>query len=428
MPAVAARCGTGGGARSTLHKPSPPTVVFFDSFFFPTLVINPTLEPPRHHVFADTIGFHVTRQKMAAACSCRSTALRVFVRSVAQIYIPNETVARPSWRQARRQPYAHITTGTRAPALAKASYSTRPSHTVADPGTSIPTPAAGPAAADRQKPLGPSNATVQDDPDNVLSTIERLSEHARKKRNRYADPTGHAHVEKSQARVSGNALVPPAHEQTFEVPDEAAFSLGEEAKLAEQRRRKQRLDGERDRERARREREHERERERKQREKERLKNKPLWAIQKEALKKKFPEGWRPRKRFSPDALNGIRALHQQFPDTYTTEALAKKFEVSAEAIRRILRTKWEPTSEEEEDRQRRWYNRGVAIWDRYAALGKTPPKKWQDAGVTTRTWSGPSSWEEAWAAEDEVQDERAEVEIRKQRRFKTQHRLAKNLM
>ncbi|KAJ4424546.1 Required for respiratory growth protein 9 mitochondrial [Gnomoniopsis sp. IMI 355080] len=125
----------------------------------------------------------------------------------------------------------------------------------------------------------------------------------------------------------------------------------------------------------------EKEEEKKRREKERLKARPDWAAQKEALKKKFPEGWRPRKKLSPDALNGIRALNQQFPDTYTTEVLANKFEVSPEAIRRILRSKWEATPEEEEERERRWHNRGVNIWQHYAAIGKKPPAKWREAGV-----------------------------------------------
>ncbi|MCV5164004.1 hypothetical protein OFB65_27020, partial [Escherichia coli] len=40
--------------------------------------------------------------------------------------------------------------------------------------------------------------------------------------------------------------------------------------------------------------------------------------QKNALKEKFPEGWKPLKKLSPDALEGIRALHKQFPEEYTT--------------------------------------------------------------------------------------------------------------
>jgi hypothetical protein len=107
-----------------------------------------------------------------------------------------------------------------------------------------------------------------------------------------------------------------------------------------------------------------------------------WQTQKAALKEKFPEGWVPRKRLSPDALAGIRALHQQFPEEYTTEVLASKFEVSPEAIRRILKSKWEPKPEEEIDRQERWFSRGKRIWSAWAEEGKKPPKKWRKEGIT----------------------------------------------
>jgi hypothetical protein len=107
-----------------------------------------------------------------------------------------------------------------------------------------------------------------------------------------------------------------------------------------------------------------------------------WQTQKAALKEKFPDGWNPRKRLSPDALAGIRALHQQFPEEYTTEVLAEKFEVSAEAVRRILKSKWEPNPEEEIERQERWFNRGKQIWATWAELGKKPPERWRKEGIT----------------------------------------------
>lgn len=110
--------------------------------------------------------------------------------------------------------------------------------------------------------------------------------------------------------------------------------------------------------------------------------KESWMVQKEALKKKFPEGWNPRKKLSPDAMAGIKALHARFPKEYTTDVLAEKFEVSPEAIRRILRSKWTPTPEEEEKRQKRWFNRGKRVWALWAELGKKPPKKWRAEGVT----------------------------------------------
>jgi hypothetical protein len=106
-----------------------------------------------------------------------------------------------------------------------------------------------------------------------------------------------------------------------------------------------------------------------------------WMLQKNALKEKFPEGWNPRKKLSPDALDGIRALHTQYPAEFTTERLAEKFEVSPEAIRRILRAKWRPTAEEDEKRQQRWFNRGKHIWSQMAELGVKPPKQWRAEGV-----------------------------------------------
>ncbi|KZL66050.1 mitochondrion organization and biogenesis protein [Colletotrichum incanum] len=129
-----------------------------------------------------------------------------------------------------------------------------------------------------------------------------------------------------------------------------------------------------------------------------------WQIQKEALKKKFPEGWNPRKRLSPDAIAGIKALHAQFPEEYTLRTLADKFEVSPEAIRRILKSKWQASPEEEEDRQERWFRRGVNVWSRYAELGMKPPSKWRREGVTR----DPSYHENRKAAIQRRKEEEAE--------------------
>ncbi|KAH7133210.1 hypothetical protein B0J13DRAFT_450667, partial [Dactylonectria estremocensis] len=106
-----------------------------------------------------------------------------------------------------------------------------------------------------------------------------------------------------------------------------------------------------------------------------------WMVQKRALKEKFPDGWTPRKRLSPDALAGIRALNAQFPDTYTTSTLASRFEVSPENIRRILKGGWQPTADEEKDRQDRWFRRGMKLWDHKAELGMKPPRKWRLEGI-----------------------------------------------
>ena len=118
---------------------------------------------------------------------------------------------------------------------------------------------------------------------------------------------------------------------------------------------------------------------------------PQWQIQKSALTKKFDNAaWNPRKRLSPDALEGIRELHRQYPNKYTTPILAEQFEVSPEAIRRILKSKWRPSEEEEFDRRRRWDKRGESIWARWVNMGLKPPKKWREMGIREAV-GGPTS-------------------------------------
>lgn len=106
-----------------------------------------------------------------------------------------------------------------------------------------------------------------------------------------------------------------------------------------------------------------------------------WQTQKAALREKFKGGWNPRKKLSPDALAGIRAIHAQFPEQYTTSLLAEKFEISPEAIRRILKSRWTPKEEEMLDRQRRWFLRGQKVWSRYSELGLKPPARWRELGI-----------------------------------------------
>lgn len=106
-----------------------------------------------------------------------------------------------------------------------------------------------------------------------------------------------------------------------------------------------------------------------------------WMVEKERTKEKYPDGYRPLKRLSPDAIEGIRALHSQMPEYFTTARLAKEFKISPEAIRRILKSKWRPNIDEALDREARWSRRGEQIWSRWAELGATPPKKYRRLGI-----------------------------------------------
>ncbi|KAF8320441.1 hypothetical protein DL93DRAFT_2045601, partial [Clavulina sp. PMI_390] len=63
---------------------------------------------------------------------------------------------------------------------------------------------------------------------------------------------------------------------------------------------------------------------------------------KAAMKRSFPAGWNPPKKLSREAMEGLRALHGHDPETFTTAALATRFKISPEAVRRILRSKWKP--------------------------------------------------------------------------------------
>ncbi|KAK4547900.1 hypothetical protein LTR36_010619 [Oleoguttula mirabilis] len=110
--------------------------------------------------------------------------------------------------------------------------------------------------------------------------------------------------------------------------------------------------------------------------------KESWQVQKGALERKFGvTGWQPRKRLSPDTVEGVRALHASDPAAYPTETLSEHFKVAPEAIRRILKSKWRPDDEETEDRKNRWERRGAKKWQDMAEQGVRPPAKWRAMGV-----------------------------------------------
>lgn len=99
----------------------------------------------------------------------------------------------------------------------------------------------------------------------------------------------------------------------------------------------------------------------------------LWQLQKAALQKKFKEGWNPPKKLSPDNMDMIRHLNSTKPEEWTTPALSEAFKVSPEAIRRILRSKWQPTEDGRKKRQERWERRHERIWAQMAELGLRKP-------------------------------------------------------
>lgn len=92
---------------------------------------------------------------------------------------------------------------------------------------------------------------------------------------------------------------------------------------------------------------------------------PEWKRQKLALKEKFKgEQWSPKKKLSREQMESMRLLKKQFPNISASE-LGNQMKVSPEVVRRILKSKWQPSDNEMEDVQRRWKKRGLKMKELY---------------------------------------------------------------
>ena len=58
--------------------------------------------------------------------------------------------------------------------------------------------------------------------------------------------------------------------------------------------------------------------------------------------------WRPLKRLTHYEMNHMRSLRELQPEEWTNDKLARKFGVSASAVKRILKSKFDPRAEIEE--------------------------------------------------------------------------------
>jgi hypothetical protein len=97
-------------------------------------------------------------------------------------------------------------------------------------------------------------------------------------------------------------------------------------------------------------------------------------LHRKSIQKDFPVGWSPPRKLSHEAMDGLRQLHRFDPETFSTPVLAEKFRISPEAVRRILKSKWDPTREQrvkfaERERQERGaFNRTSRMEERMRAL------------------------------------------------------------
>ncbi|KAK6463539.1 hypothetical protein DFJ63DRAFT_312848 [Scheffersomyces coipomensis] len=73
--------------------------------------------------------------------------------------------------------------------------------------------------------------------------------------------------------------------------------------------------------------------------------KPLWEKRNESLKARYPI-WNPTKKLSRSVMEDIKTLKDKIPHLKTID-LANHFQISPESIRRILRSKWVPTEQEQ---------------------------------------------------------------------------------
>lgn len=100
-------------------------------------------------------------------------------------------------------------------------------------------------------------------------------------------------------------------------------------------------------------------------------------MHRERMKSLFPGGWSPPHKLSRQAMDGLRVLHTHDPETFSTSMLAERFRVSPEAVRRILRSRWDPSPEQRARLLRRelrekqaWIEaKRVAEREEYKALG-----------------------------------------------------------
>ncbi|KAI1428737.1 hypothetical protein F5Y12DRAFT_782335 [Xylaria sp. FL1777] len=305
-------------------------------------------------------------------CACRTKSLRIFVQSLTELHVTDPIIVRSVKLNRLSSPFAFHQAPIRHPTrLFSSSPATYSSGQVLGDGVDIVS--ADKAEEPSHASVPTADHTINDDPPALIPSASSSDLAAAKLNGAILDFSPES-IDTLVASLDRTEIT--GHEETSEQPSNLTFDAQSESRerpkppvTSSQLKRLKIIKGDKS----------------QLREKGPARpSREQWQIQKKALKEKFPEGWQPRKRLSPEALDGIRALHKQFPEQYPTEVLARNFEVSPEAIRRILRSKWTPTPEEEARRQERWFNRGINIWGRMAELGVKPPRKWRREGVVRK--------------------------------------------
>ncbi|PIA16155.1 hypothetical protein COEREDRAFT_30911, partial [Coemansia reversa NRRL 1564] len=54
-------------------------------------------------------------------------------------------------------------------------------------------------------------------------------------------------------------------------------------------------------------------------------------------------GWEPEKKIATSSMEKIRLLNAEFPEEWTMQRLSEQFKISQESVRRILKSKFQPS-------------------------------------------------------------------------------------
>ncbi|KOG96959.1 mitochondrial ribosome assembly protein RRG9 [Saccharomyces eubayanus] len=92
---------------------------------------------------------------------------------------------------------------------------------------------------------------------------------------------------------------------------------------------------------------------------------PEWKKQKMAVRKKIQgQRWNPSKKISQEQMEALRLLKSNFPEM-TASDFAERFKISPEAVRRILKSNWKRSDDENKNAHERWKRRGERIKEMY---------------------------------------------------------------
>jgi len=78
-----------------------------------------------------------------------------------------------------------------------------------------------------------------------------------------------------------------------------------------------------------------------------------WSAVRQKYKELYPNGWQPQKKLTRYQMDYLRSLRTDFPSEWTITKLSTSFGISHSAVKRILKSKFEPSQEVQERQDKR---------------------------------------------------------------------------